>query len=198
MPEHLCPWWIGYLLASPLRRLVQDPDELLSPYVKEGMRVLDVGPGMGFFTLPMARMVGPEGKVFAVDIQEEMLQSLERRARRAGLHSRIECRRAEGDSLRIAEEAGAIDFALVFAVAHEVPSLPRLPQPRREQLHRPPEIRRRVLGNCQPTADKPGRNTTFVRSSVALRGYPTPSERLSTGSSVKRGRRPGSVPPPGC
>ena len=59
MAERVCPWWKGYLLASPIRRWWQKPEELLAPYLREGMTVLEPGPGMGFFTLPMSRMVGP-------------------------------------------------------------------------------------------------------------------------------------------
>jgi len=40
---HVCPVWVGYLLASPLRKLLQNPDKILAPYVKPGMTVLDVG-----------------------------------------------------------------------------------------------------------------------------------------------------------
>ena len=36
MTQRVCPWWLGYLLASPLRRLMQDPVEVLAPYVREG------------------------------------------------------------------------------------------------------------------------------------------------------------------
>jgi tRNA A58 N-methylase Trm61 len=119
--EHVCPWWLGYLLASPLRRLGQNPDRILAPYVKEGMIVLDVGPGMGFFTLPMARIVGETGKVISVDLQEKMLNSLRRRAARAGLADRIETRVCTSDSLEIADLAERLDFALAFAVMHEMP-----------------------------------------------------------------------------
>jgi len=48
MPTHICPWWLGYLLASPIRRLWQKPEEILAPYVKSGMTVLEIGPGMPF------------------------------------------------------------------------------------------------------------------------------------------------------
>ena len=65
--EHVCPVWVGYLLASPVRKLIQNPKKLLSPYVEEGMTVLDAGCAMGFFSLPMARMVGPNGKVICGD-----------------------------------------------------------------------------------------------------------------------------------
>jgi predicted methyltransferase len=61
MSHHVCPWWIGYLLASPLRRLFQNPHELLASYMSEGMTVLEPGPGMGFFTLDLARLVGSSG-----------------------------------------------------------------------------------------------------------------------------------------
>jgi ubiquinone/menaquinone biosynthesis C-methylase UbiE len=121
MAQRLCPWWIGYLLASPLRRLVQDPVKLLGPYVREGMTVIEPGPGMGFFTFEMARLTGPTGRVVVVDIQAKMLEVLKRRARKAGLIERIEARLVKADSLGLDDLAGVADFALVFAVVHEVP-----------------------------------------------------------------------------
>lgn len=50
MAKRICPWWLGYVLASPLRRWIQDPAAIIGPYVREGMTVLEPGPGMGFFT----------------------------------------------------------------------------------------------------------------------------------------------------
>jgi ubiquinone/menaquinone biosynthesis C-methylase UbiE len=84
------------------------------------MHVLEVGPGMGFFTLPMARLVGPRGRVTCVDVQEKMLAALMRRARRANLAERIEARACGADSLGVADLALKIDFVLAFAVVHEI------------------------------------------------------------------------------
>ena len=53
MAEWVCPWWLGYFLASPIRRWMQDPAKILAPHVREGMIVLEPGPGMGFFTLEL-------------------------------------------------------------------------------------------------------------------------------------------------
>jgi hypothetical protein len=50
---HVCPWWIGYFLLIPWRQFIHDPKRILSPYVREGMTVLEVGPGMGYFTLTL-------------------------------------------------------------------------------------------------------------------------------------------------
>jgi predicted methyltransferase len=61
MARRICPWWLGYVLANPIRRLWHNPREILLPFVKEGMLVLEPGPGMGFFTLDLARLVGPNG-----------------------------------------------------------------------------------------------------------------------------------------
>jgi hypothetical protein len=47
MAEHVCPWWIGYFLVSPMRRWLQNPEELIKPYITPGMIVLEPGPGMG-------------------------------------------------------------------------------------------------------------------------------------------------------
>jgi len=110
------------LLASPLRRLMHDPAKILAPYVREGMTVLEPGPGMGFFTLELARRVGPSGRVVAVDIQPKMLDRLKRRAARAGLLARLDIRLAQPDSLGLAEATGKVDFVLAFAMVHEMPS----------------------------------------------------------------------------
>lgn len=125
MAHRVCPWWLGYLLVNPLRRLVQNPVALLQPYVAEGMTVLEPGPGMGFFTLDLARLVGPAGRVVAIELQPRMLEALRRRAERAGLGDRIEARAAERDTLGVADLAGRVDVVVAFAVAHELPSTAR-------------------------------------------------------------------------
>jgi ubiquinone/menaquinone biosynthesis C-methylase UbiE len=125
MAEHICPWWIGYLLVSPLRRLGQHPAKILSPYIKPGMTVLDVGCGMGFFSLDMARLAGDSGKVICVDVQEKMIASLIKRATKAGLQNRIDHRMCSTDSLSLEDVKEKIDFGLAFAIVHEVPDAKR-------------------------------------------------------------------------
>jgi SAM-dependent methyltransferase len=120
-PHSVCPWWLGYLLASPVRKLAYRPAKLLAPYVREGMTVLEPGPGMGFFTLDLARLVGGTGRVIAVDIQPRMLERLRRRAAKAGVLDRLDIRLVEPGSLGIADLAGAVDFTLAFAMVHEMP-----------------------------------------------------------------------------
>jgi ubiquinone/menaquinone biosynthesis C-methylase UbiE len=127
----VCPWWFGYALLIPFRRLAQDPNKILTPFVREGMTVLEVGPGMGYFTLTLARLVGASGKILCVDVQEKMLNALQRRAKRAGVDNRISLVFAAENSLRIEAFEGKVDFAMAFAVAHEVPNQARL----FEQIH---------------------------------------------------------------
>jgi ubiquinone/menaquinone biosynthesis C-methylase UbiE len=121
MTHRVCPWWLGYVLACPWRRWFEDPGGIVGPYVREGMTVLEPGPGMGFFTLEMARRVGAAGRVVAVDIQPRMLRSIEKRAAKAGLAERVETRVAQPDSLGVDGLAGQADFALAYAMVHEVP-----------------------------------------------------------------------------
>ncbi len=115
-----CPYWLGFLLLNPLRRLMEDPRTILAPYVREGMTVLEPGCAMGFFTLELARLVGPNGRVVAVDLQEKMLENLRRRAQKAGLAERIETRLAPDGRLAVADLAGKVDLAVAIHMVHEV------------------------------------------------------------------------------
>lgn len=125
MARHVCPVWVGYFLASPLRKLSQNPKAILNPYVREGMIALDIGCAMGFFSLPLAERVGPAGKVVCLDVQEKMTKKLEKRARKAGLLDRIETRICPPGSLGIKDLKEQIDFGLAFSVVHEVPDAQR-------------------------------------------------------------------------
>jgi ubiquinone/menaquinone biosynthesis C-methylase UbiE len=113
-----CPWWICFIFDNPVRRWLQDPGKVLQGLVKEGQTVYDIGCGMGYFSLTLARMVGKDGKVICVDLQKEMLAAARRRAERAGLVARMQFRRCTATSLGLDETA---DFALAFWMVHEVP-----------------------------------------------------------------------------
>ncbi len=126
MAQSVCPVWIGYLLASPIRRLFENPDKILGSFLKPNMTVLDIGCAMGYFTIAAAKLVGPGGKVFAVDLQPKMINSLRRRAIKAKLANRIEPILCNQTNLNINDLIGQIDFALAFYVIHEVPDAPKL------------------------------------------------------------------------
>src|SRR5690349_7070283 len=100
--HRVCPWWLGYLLASPIRRILHNPVQLLGGIIREGMTVLEPGPGMGYFTLEIARLAGKSGRVIAVDIQPRMLDGLRRRAAKAGVLDRLDIRLATTHSLCLA------------------------------------------------------------------------------------------------
>jgi ubiquinone/menaquinone biosynthesis C-methylase UbiE len=117
---HVCPWWLGPLLASPARCLVQDASPIVAPFVRAGMTVLEPGPGMGHFTTELVRRVGPNGRVVAVELQPQMLVGLGRRLRRRELLGRVELRQAQPDRLGVADLAGQVDFALAFSLVHEL------------------------------------------------------------------------------
>src|SRR5512147_211086 len=114
--DHVCPWWLAFTFDNPLRRFLHDPENILAGLVKPGMTVADIGCGMGYFSIAMARMVGPKGRVLSVDIQQEMLDRLLKRARKQGAPDVIEARLIPKDDVGIREP---LDFALAFWMAHE-------------------------------------------------------------------------------
>jgi ubiquinone/menaquinone biosynthesis C-methylase UbiE len=88
------------------------------------MRVLDVGAGIGRFSIPIAARVGPNGEVVALDIQQEMLESLAKRASEAGLANIRTLRAAAGEG---SVDASVFDRALLVAVLGEIPPQRRVP-----------------------------------------------------------------------
>ena len=115
--HHVCTWWMAYTFDNPLRKLIHDPQKIFGDLIKDGMTVMDVGCGMGYFSIGMAKLVGANGKVIAVDLQQKMLDVMRRRAMRAGVADRIIPHRCEADSLGIGKSA---DFILAFWMVHEV------------------------------------------------------------------------------
>ena len=121
MAQHICPFWVGYLLLNPLRSVLENPYKVLSPFIKKGMTVLEPGCGMGYFTLPIARMVGPEGRVVVVEIEPKMLSSVERRARKAGLLDRLVLCLSDDEGPGVEGFSESVDFTVALYMAHEVP-----------------------------------------------------------------------------
>lgn len=115
---HVCPWWLIWTFDNPLRRLLQPPERVLAGLVRPGDHCLDLGCGIGYFTIPMAEMAGPTGSVTAVDVQPRMLEGVERRATRRRLESRVRLHLSDGRRLEVAQP---VDFALAFWMLHEVP-----------------------------------------------------------------------------
>lgn len=91
---------------------------MLGRYVKKGMTVADIGCGMGYFSIGLAKILKGNGKVFAVDLQREMLEVLERRARREGVFGLIQPHLSKKECIGLTEP---VDFALTFWMVHEVP-----------------------------------------------------------------------------
>jgi len=125
MAGRVCPPFIGYILLNPLRRLIENPQKMLGGLVRQGMTVLEPGCAMGYFTLPLAHMVGPAGRVVAVDIQPKMLSALSRRARKAGLEKRIDIRQGGPAGMGLPDLAGEVDLVVAIHVVHELPNSAR-------------------------------------------------------------------------
>jgi ubiquinone/menaquinone biosynthesis C-methylase UbiE len=117
--NRVCPVELANSLDNKIRRWLQNPQKILSPYVKEGMKILDVGCGPGFFSVELAKMVGTGGQVYAVDLQEGMLQKLRDKIYGTPLEKIIQLIKCERDEINVPEK---VDFILAFYMVHEVPN----------------------------------------------------------------------------
>ena len=116
--NRVCPVTLAGGLDNRIRRWLQNPRKILGPYIKEGMTVLDVGCGPGFFSIELAQMVGKSGRVIASDLQEGMLRKLREKIQGTELEERITLHKCEKNRLGLSDN---IDFVLAFYMVHEIP-----------------------------------------------------------------------------
>lgn len=122
MKSGVCSAKLAMFLDNPVRRFIHNPDRILSGLIKTGDTAVDIGCGPGVFTMSMAKMVGSTGKVIAVDIQDEMLEMVEKKVKSLELSSRVKLQKCKAESLCVTEPA---DFILTFYMVHEVPDQER-------------------------------------------------------------------------
>jgi ubiquinone/menaquinone biosynthesis C-methylase UbiE len=105
-------------LEGPDRDLWQKPDQVMDALgIADGTSVADLGAGGGWFTVRLARRVGPQGVVYAEDIQEQMLESIDRRVKREGLRN-VRMVLGASDDPKLPPEL--LDAVLIVDVYHEV------------------------------------------------------------------------------
>lgn len=107
------------LLEGADRDAWQRPDEVMDALgIAEGSVVADLGAGGGWFTIRLARRVGPNGKVYAEDIQHEMIEAMKRRVERLGLSKRVEFKLGKASDPEL--PPGVLDAALIVDAYHEM------------------------------------------------------------------------------
>jgi ubiquinone/menaquinone biosynthesis C-methylase UbiE len=116
--NRVCPVELANSLDSKIRRWIQNPYKILKPFIKEGMKVLDVGCGPGFFSIELAKLVGNNGKVISADLQDGMLEKLRDKIKGTGLEPRIILVKCDKEKINVKEK---VDFILTFYMVHEVP-----------------------------------------------------------------------------
>lgn len=119
-------------LDRPEREMEENPDAALDALkLKPGMVVADVGAGTGYFSIRMAKRVGPNGKVYAEDIQEPMLNRLRQNAKREGLGNIVTVAGGEADPKL---PANALDLIILVDVYHEFSQPQKMLRAMRESL----------------------------------------------------------------
>jgi ubiquinone/menaquinone biosynthesis C-methylase UbiE len=111
-----CPYSQRFWVQAPHPGITRDRlREILEPH--PGERVLEIGPGTGYYTLDLADWVGAEGSVEIFDLQQEMLDHTIRRARERGLWN---VNATQGDAQELRYDDGSFDAAVLVTVLGEI------------------------------------------------------------------------------
>jgi ubiquinone/menaquinone biosynthesis C-methylase UbiE len=112
-----CPYSQRFWVEAPHPFITRERlREILEP--RPGERVLEVGPGTGYYTLPVASWLAPDGRLDVVDVQQEMLDHTTGRAREQGIDNIVPTR-ADATSLPFPD--GSFDAAYLVTVLGEIP-----------------------------------------------------------------------------
>jgi ubiquinone/menaquinone biosynthesis C-methylase UbiE len=112
-----CPYGQRFFVEAPHPLITRDRlRQILEP--ESGERVLEIGPGTGYYTLDLAEWVGPDGAVEIFDIQQEMLDHTMERARERGISN---VRPTRGDARSLPYEDDSFDAAILITVLGEIP-----------------------------------------------------------------------------
>ncbi|GAG62852.1 unnamed protein product [marine sediment metagenome] len=111
--------FLANAIDNPLRRKIQPPDKTAIRHgIKEGMNVLEIGPGNGRYTIEAARQVGQNGKVTTIDIEERMIERVKNRMKNEGIKN-IETQVA--NVYKLPYQDNSFDLIYMIAVFNEIP-----------------------------------------------------------------------------
>jgi len=119
----VCPMGVAGLLDSKFRRSFHNPNRILKPYIRKNMTALDIGCGPGVFSIEMAELMEGAGKVYAVDMQEGMLEIISQKISGKPAEKNIVLHKCSQHSINFREKT---DFVLMYYMVHEVPDKKRL------------------------------------------------------------------------
>src|SRR6186997_2662764 len=112
-----CPYGQRFWVEAPHPIITRDRlREVLRP--EPGERVLEIGPGVGYYTLDLAEWVGPEGTIEIFDLQQEFLDHTMQRAAERNLANLVP---TQGDATALPYEDGSVDAVILTAVLGEIP-----------------------------------------------------------------------------
>jgi ubiquinone/menaquinone biosynthesis C-methylase UbiE len=115
-----CPYGQRFWVEAPHPVITRDRlRSVLAP--QSGERVLEIGPGTGYYTLDMAEWVGPEGRIEIFDLQQKFLDHVSDRAAERGLENLVP---TQGDATALPYEDASVDAVVLTAVLGEIPDPP--------------------------------------------------------------------------
>jgi ubiquinone/menaquinone biosynthesis C-methylase UbiE len=159
------PAFIGRMLDSGYRRRIQPPSQLIERSgIKKGMHVMDLGCGPGAFTPFIAKKVGDKGKVYALDIQTDMLRQLERKLARPENRDINNVKLIEGNAYELPFDGNSLDLVNMVTVLQEIPNRNKALQEVKRVLKRGGLF---AITELFPDPDYPWKSTTIKLGEAA-------------------------------
>lgn len=113
----ICPYQLSFILEFPFRRFILSPEKLVNRlHLEENLKVLEIGPGSGYFSVEVARYI-PCGRLELFDIQQEMLERARKKLKAKGFYN---VGFTQGDATNLPYSENEFDLVFLVAVLGEV------------------------------------------------------------------------------
>ena len=113
------PQFLSNIIDNPLRRAIQPPEKTaLRHGLKKGMKVLEVGPGNGRYTIAAAKILGPDGLIVTIDIQDKMIERVIKKVKQENItnvHAEV------ADVYKLPYKNSYFEIIYMIAVINEIP-----------------------------------------------------------------------------
>lgn len=113
------PYWLSFILYNPIRKLFTPRKNIIkNSHIKKGSIVLEIGCGPGFFTETISSIIGKKGKLYALDVQKQMIEKIKNKIKNKKIRNNVYTRFSNASNINL--PSNSVDVVFVAYAFEEL------------------------------------------------------------------------------